>query len=481
MLWLCLYFSRLPLTSLSGAETFKRPLVVTQNGHVMQCNRLASQAGIEPGMATAAARAISHTLRTCEYAADREHHALEGLATWAGQFTPRVSLAPPRALLLEIGGSLEYFGGLETLRQRIRQELSAVGQQGHCGIAPTPTAAWLLARHGDERPLTRRDELATRLGSLPVAVLDPAPATAAAIRGLGCQTIADLRAMPAAGLARRLGQPLLAILQRAYGERPDPRADWHSPEHFHAHIELPAETHRQAELRPGLEHLIGILCGQLRRQEAGISHLEFQLQHADGTTTRLQVGLRQPGRDPARLIHLCQQKLEQQPLPAGVVAITLQADNFHSLDPGNRDLLGEDRAEDTMDAGHTLIENLGNRLGHDRVRALAVVDEHRPEHAWRYIEPMIRPRSAAVDEGDPGRRPLWLLEQPAPLQSRDGQPHHQGPLVLEHGPERIETGWWDGQDICRDYYRARTPEGQHLWVFRDRRGPRQWYLHGLFA
>jgi protein ImuB len=77
-------------------------------------------------------------------------------------------------------------------------------------------------------------------------------------------------------------------------------------------------------------------------------------------------------------------------------------------------------------------------------------------------------------------------------------------LVLEQGPERIESGWWDGRGVARDYYVARqrgggTPEptpagrpqgegqdgpsqihGAKLWVFQERQSKR-WYLHGVFA
>jgi len=81
------------------------------------------------------------------------------------------------------------------------------------------------------------------------------------------------------------------------------------------------------------------------------------------------------------------------------------------------------------------------------------------------------------------RRPLWLLEEPEPLACRDGRPCRGGPLALENGPERIETGWWDERGIARDYYVAKAPDGAWLWVFRDRRdgGRGGWYLHGLFG
>jgi protein ImuB len=49
------------------------------------------------------------------------------------------------------------------------------------------------------------------------------------------------------------------------------------------------------------------------------------------------------------------------------------------------------------------------------------------------------------------------------------------------GPERVETAWWDGGDITRDYYVARDLHGVRLWIFRERHSPHRWYLHGVFG
>jgi hypothetical protein len=51
---------------------------------------------------------------------------------------------------------------------------------------------------------------------------------------------------------------------------------------------------------------------------------------------------------------------------------------------------------------------------------------------------------------------LWLLVEPHLLEDGD-QPCFEGVLELEQGPERIESGWWDGRDVRRDYYVARNP------------------------
>ena len=47
------------------------------------------------------------------------------------------------------------------------------------------------------------------------------------------------------------------------------------------------------------------------------------------------------------------------------------------------------------------------------------------------------------------------------------------------GPERIETGWWRGGDVRRDYYLVETAAGAQFWLFRTL-GPQTWFVHGEF-
>jgi protein ImuB len=53
-------------------------------------------------------------------------------------------------------------------------------------------------------------------------------------------------------------------------------------------------------------------------------------------------------------------------------------------------------------------------------------------------------------------------------------------IIHRVGPERIETLWWRGPSVRRDYYRVATQAGQHLWLFR-RLADARWFLHGHFA
>jgi protein ImuB len=70
---------------------------------------------------------------------------------------------------------------------------------------------------------------------------------------------------------------------------------------------------------------------------------------------------------------------------------------------------------------------------------------------------------------------------PQLLKSRHGHPWRRGPLSIASDPERIESGWWDGRDIRRDYYLAKDTDGSQLWIFRNLCCDHAWYLHGLFG
>jgi protein ImuB len=83
------------------------------------------------------------------------------------------------------------------------------------------------------------------------------------------------------------------------------------------------------------------------------------------------------------------------------------------------------------------------------------------------------PRCLHSATSDLGPRPLWLLKHALPLRG-------PAPRILA-GPERIESGWWDGGDARRDYYVVQTRDGQHAWAYLAPGASDGWMLHGWFA
>lgn len=483
MLWLCIELPHLSVESFGDAKTSERPLIISEAGTVIDCNHQALRYGIKIGMTPAAAHALAEGLHHHPRAMQNEQKRLEQLATWAGQFTSRVSLHPPSALMLEIGASLHYFHGLEPLRQQIAKGLHKLGHRAMMGIAPTPTAARLMARSGKTKPIMQRSELADALATLPVDVLELDHRQTLALQGLGCRCIGDIRALPAAGALRRLGKALIHSLQKAYGERPDPRADWTPPAQFCSDIQFLDPVTNVQQLYPGMRQLIETLCADLRRRDAGVMRLRFTLSQQGSETLPLTLGMIRPCRDPKHMCLLLERRLERLSIKDGVLGMTLRAGRFYAMQGSSErlDLISDDAVNEPNITWEPLVEALDNRLGSDCVKTLATRSEHRPERAWRYIRPGAEQTNQHQPSQAPAPRPFWLLPHPRPLRCRQGRPMYHGALILEHGPERIESGWWDGGDVARDYYQARNRQGQKLWVFRERRGERGWYLHGIFA
>ena len=477
MLWLGLDLPRLPLEVFPGEATPSRPFAVTAMSGGMRrialANPLAREAGIRPGMSLSTALSLDGDLQSKDRDPATEQRALEDLAAWAGQFTSFVSLDPPRGLLLEIEGSLSYFHGLDPLRRQFAAGLAALGFHGHTAVAPTPLGASLLARTGREPAMTDQGDLAVALGELPLAYLDLPDPDLEALRGLGLQQIADCRKLPRDGLARRLGTRFLNDLDRAFGHRPDPRPAFQPPESFDQELPLPAEVTSTQALIFAVRRLVLALCGFLQGRDRGVQHYTLCLFHRDAPADELRLELVSPSRDADHLLALLQERLDRFELQAPVETIALRADKLLPLADNHPRLFAEDR--DSADTAERLMERLQAHLGQEAVTGIRPAADYRPEHAWRPCTPGPRQAVSHCPE-----RPLWILERPRPLDTRDGQPIHDGHLEILQGPERIESGWWDGQDVARDYYTARTAAGERLWIFHDLRND-DWFLQGWFG
>jgi protein ImuB len=125
-----------------------------------------------------------------------------------------------------------------------------------------------------------------------------------------------------------------------------------------------------------------------------------------------------------------------------------------------------------------LVECLRGRFGRDGVCGLQLRAEHRPELAFRQLTGGLasRQNGKAVTVPAAGERPLWLLPEPVRL----ADDVLRSMACTDRRPERIESGWWDGDDVQRDYYAVTTREGERWWVYRDR-ATREWHLHGVFG
>jgi protein ImuB len=212
--------------------------------------------------------------------------------------------------------------------------------------------------------------------------------------------------------------------------------------------------------------------------------LECRLLHRASAATLCRLQLSAPSAEAAQLRSLLATQLERCLLPQPVRAVELCARTLLPLTLASAELWrpGEHGGGAGSEA-HALIERLRARLGEGAIHGLTLLDDHRPERSWGLAPPPSprRGKAPAPPGAAPARRPLWLLAEPEPLAVRAGRPRRRGALELMGEPERIESGWWDGRDVARDYYTALDRHGVRLWVFRERRAPHGWFLHGIFG
>jgi len=468
MLWIALRFPVLPLEIFSRSIAASDPFVVFEKHgnrtQVIACNAAAAASGVQPGMAVSAAQALEAGLIARARDLSAEQESLSGIAAWAGRFTPSVSIQPPDGLLLEVASCLRLHRGLDNLLRMIRSGLDEMGYASTIACAPTPHGAWLLALAQAEVIVHEAAQMERILGKLPVRLLDQPPQVLSGLEMVGAHTVRDCLRLPRSGLARRFGAGLLDELGRALGSLPDAREFFVPPPEFERRLELPAPVHEAEALLFAARRLLPELEGYLSLRQAGVQEFELVCRHERMPATVVKLGFVKPTRSVGRMQLLLRETLAKTRLTAPVHTIALHARLILPLDAANTDLFQE--GEDAED-GTLLLERLRIRLGKEAVFGLAPHADHRPECAWRRCE-----AGGAVEPLPNARRPAWLLPRPVPCR--------EGRLVLKSGPERIESGWWDGRDAVRDYYVAQDGSGSRLWVYCDRVSG-EWYVHGLFA
>ena len=422
---------------------------------------------------------------------------LAHLARRAQRFTPRVSLERPDGLLLEVRGSLHLFGEAAGLREALLKMCGELRLEASLAFAPTPLAALVMARACKAAQVMERAELVGKLAELALGTLRWPPEIVERLKRTGVRTIGAALRLPRAGFARRFGTAQLASLDRLTGRTREIRTAFRPGESFRRRHELSCEVESHACLLSALMRLLEELEDFLKVRQCGVMTVECHLLHRQAGMTPCVLRLAAPGADARHLGSLFAEELQRLVLPQPVRALELRAATLLPLTPAAPMLWqpGEHGGGAGSEA-HALIERLQARLGEAAVHGLTLLDDHRPESCWSMTAPpaacpayltrtarttcMARTTRGATSPVSL-RRPLWLLPVPQPLAMRAGWPWRRGLLQLVSEPERIETGWWDGEDIARDYYTALDIHGVRLWVFRERTAAHRWFLHGIFG
>lgn len=478
MLWLCIALPRLPLESLQPERSDAIVVVTACEGStrwIIDCNAAAEHAHLKAPMNYTVALAIQPQLTMLNRRIRAEQAALERLAGWAYQFSSTVilgeipaelRLARSACLWLEIEASLTLFGGFRSFIERLEGELKQLDYSYRLGIGPTLEGAALLARAGIRMAVTSSHALFARIRQLSLRELTLPPQIADQLHTAGVRTLGLLLELPRESIAKRFGPDVSGFLDRLMGDAADPRVAFRLPEKYAAHFEFEFEVRNTEALLFPLQRMLQEFAGYLRARDTGAQRFSIVFGHRSAPATCLRIGSSTPDRNAGRFLALVRERMQHMALPEPTISLSVLADEFASPTALQNDLLNRS-LQQTEGFSHT-IDRLSMRVGEENVHYVRPAADHRPEKSWAPAEAAEKlPHLHFPD------RPLWLLPEPRALGSA-GLP---GPACRA---ERIESGWWDDDDVQRDYYVVHMQQGPDLWVFQDLRTS-DWYLHGFWS
>lgn len=451
----------------------------------------------------------------------------QSLVAYCGRFSPIVGVEPtdPASILLDITGLAHLFGGETALGASIVRGFQRLGLRIRLAIADTLGASLAIAKtkgKGREQNavcIVPPGETLPHLARLPIETLRLPTDTVRLLHDLGIRRIGQVEGLPRADLLSRFGPVLLMRLDQALGRLDEPVPACSVPPTFAADWSGEYPTSRRETIEAVLSQLVDRLSGLLAHGDRGVLQLECRLDCQPGTIdddgsapaigrrdrgVRMSLGLFRPTADAGHLFQLLALQLERLRIPSPVDGVHLEALLTARLEPRRQTTLfepGDIREANSTDRRRSftmLVERLSSRLGCEAVVRVRLRPEAQPELAW-HERPVVehrrrRPSQKTLPPELPPR-PLRLLQRPVLLQ-RDavaattqsftpepppwfcvGGERHR--VARSWGPERIETGWWRGQAVGRDYFHVETTAGRHFWIFRRLRDE-QWLLHGVF-
>ena len=131
------------------------PVVLTVEGThgliIHAVTRAAAERGARPGARLTDARALDPSLIACPADPDVDAALVQRLARWASRWSPLVEVDGPDGLMLDITGVAHLFGGEQGLVADVQARFAALGLTVRVAAAPTPAAAWALARFSSPR------------------------------------------------------------------------------------------------------------------------------------------------------------------------------------------------------------------------------------------------------------------------------------------------------------------------------------------
>ena len=398
---------------------------------------------------------------------------LDPLLEVAHAFTPRVQAVAPDALLLDLTGLGRSWPQPMELAKALAAAAAARALAARVALSWSRTAALMLARAQPGPTVVAAGQEAAAVAPLPLTALLLAPARLELFRRWGLRTLGELAALPAEGLAARLGTEGPRLLRLARGEDDRPLVAEPPPESFACTLELDWPVDGLEPLAFLLTRVLEPLCATLAARCRRAAALTLELALVDGTRHARTLRPSAPAAEARTWRTLLLLDLEAHPPADAVQALTVSAEptlarvvQFSLLDPAQP---SPERLAETLARLHEW--TAGGRSG-----AATLLDSHRPgAFAVSTFGPgPFRPGNAVAAEAGP-RLALRAFRPPLPARVtlKDGAPAVvsaaglYGAVTQCAGPWRASGDWWDTAWSREEWDVALSGRG-FFRIYRDR-------------
>jgi len=483
-----------------------------RGSRVAACCRVAAAQGVRVDMPLAEAKSLLPSVTVEQYDPVADCQELRRLAAVCEQFSPCVALEEgdePESLLFDIFNLTHLLGSEVELAAKVERFFVAERYHVQIAVADTVGLAWAMAHYGDDRKMQIANCKMQIAESLLVESLRIAQDTVDLLHQLGIETVGQLLTLPRASLTSRFGEQLLRRLDQLTGAAPEVLVPHRSPAALEVGTSLEHATSDRAVLVHVLSELTEQLARHLAARDEGAVLLVCALKYVGGELHLLRIGLVQPTASARQLMELVDLHLETVVLEDEVAHVEIRAAIVGRLGERQGKLFADRWPTDPHQLA-VLVNRLSSRLGYGQVVRPQLSASPVPERAVRYVPVAGKQDKEKGRQGDKEMRrrrsspclpvslspclspprPILLYPDPQPIEvlsvAPDGPPQFvwldaRRERITEHwGPERIETLWWRGPSVRRDYYRIATAAGSQQWIFR-RLDDGQWFLHGIFA
>jgi protein ImuB len=418
---------------------------------IVACCDLATSLGVRVGMTVSQADSLLQaasdtTVWIAQHDSQADWEALGNLAERCAEcISPLVAIEPlenflwagqilhqPQALLLDVTGLGNWFGGESSLVAATQNVLEQAGYCGRIAIADTQGAAWGVAHCAQATaPNLSQPHRSNAAWIIPpgaqqhaleplrIAALRVRSETAVMLRRLGVTSIGALMRLPRSGLVTRFGPDLLLRLDQALGAVTEILPMHQAAQEHRQSVELQYPTTDRDILAHQLSLLLKKLVTGLSQHQQGVLRLSCRLEQETPPPLELRLGLFTPTASHEHLERLLLGNLERCRLSSTVHRIVMTATLTGPLTTRQPTLLdiGDGESSSVYELAK-LIDNLSGRLGRERVLVAESTHHPLPEQAIR-VRPLTGQPMGAMIPGRPALKRALATRK----SSRKNAPH----------------------------------------------------------